>query len=686
MKVRCLGCMEEYEEGLSACPHCGYVNGTPAGEVHYISPGSVLAGRYMVGKVLGSGGFGITYIGYDSLLCKKVAIKEYFPVEFATRMLNQTKMAIYGGDKKEQFQVGMRKTLDEAKRLAQLGDVPGIAHVFDFFEENNTAYIVMEYLDGETLKSRLDRQGKMTVEEALPIILSVLDSLKAVHKHGIIHRDIAPDNIFLLKTGEVKLLDFGASRYATSGHSKSLTVLVKFGYAPVEQYQSNGNQGPWTDVYSLAATFYRMITGKKPEEATERRLKDTLKEPSKLGVSIKKSTENALMNALNVKIEDRTKSAEEFEKALLSSEVSKVKATADDRDAGRWPIWLKAVIFLAVIAVVAAGVMVAVNLRQIGPDQAASVELGENEARIPNLINMDQDQAREIVTEAGFEFAIGRSESSDLIREGRILGVEIDGKPVNAGRVEEKGKTLSVTISTGRGSAKIPDLIWMNQTAAVQALKELRLLSVNIVDDEETWAAEGVVTGVEPEIGETVPLDQIITLKVAKGEADASKEAGQVPNLTGMSQQEAYEALKGAGLYMEKVSMEYSDEIPAGSVIAQSQGEMETVVSVTVSLGKEQLLVENYQNMTIQDAQAELEAAGFVVELQEEASDTVEEGMVIRQSIAPGTMTDKGASIILTISTGAQQTQAPTQAPRTERAPAGGRGQSTPNDGVQSGG
>ena len=574
--IRCLGCMEEYEEGLSACPYCGYVNGTPTGEVHYIAPGSLLVGRYIVGKVLGSGGFGITYIGYDSLLCKKVAIKEYFPVEYATRMLNQTKMAIYGGDKKEQFQMGMKKTLEEAKRLAQLKDVPGIAHVFDFFEENNTAYIVMEYLDGETLKAKLDRDGKMTVEEALPIVLSVLSSLKAVHAHGIIHRDIAPDNIFLLKDGQVKLLDFGASRYATSGHSKSLTVLVKFGYAPVEQYQSNGNQGPWTDVYSLAATFYRMITGEKPDEATERRLKDTLKEPSKLGVSIPKSTENALMNALNVRIEDRTKSAEEFEQALLSSDVAKVKVKAASRDAGRWPLWLKIVIVLAIAAVVTAAVVVAVNLGRIGPDRSSSVELGEDQARIPNLINMDQDQARQIVEEAGFVFAVGRSESSDTIREGRILGVEIDGEAVHAGLVEEKGTTLSVTISTGRGSADIPDLLWMSQETAVQELKDLRLLSVNIVEDEDTWAAPGTVTGIEPAVGENVPFEEIITLSVAP-ERDEALIESVVPDLTGLSQEEAYETLKDAGLYMEKIALAYSDETAAGCIADQNPAAGEIV-------------------------------------------------------------------------------------------------------------
>lgn len=288
MKQLCFGCMQSYDTEFDVCPHCGYVQNTPPKEAYQIVPGTTLHERYLVGRVLGSGGFGITYIGYDLILAKKVAIKEYFPVQLATRMPAQTKVTVYTGEKQEQFTAGMKKALDEGKRLAEFRQVKGITQILDFFEENATAYIVMELLQGETLKSRLKRQEKMAVEEALPVVLAVSDALEQVHAKNIIHRDIAPDNIYLLEDGTVKLLDFGASRQVVASQSKSLTVILKMGYAPVEQYQSNGNQGPWTDVYGLAATFYRMITGKKPPEAQERRLEDTLKEPSKLGVQIEK--------------------------------------------------------------------------------------------------------------------------------------------------------------------------------------------------------------------------------------------------------------------------------------------------------------------------------------------------------------------------------------------------------------
>lgn len=696
MNRLCLGCMEEYDESFDVCPHCGYLNGTPPKEAYHITPGVVIAGRYTIGRVLGSGGFGITYMGYDNLLQQKVAIKEYLPTEFATRMPSQNQVTIYGGEQEEQFKAGMVKTLEEAQRLAKFQDEPGICHVYDFFEENNTAYIVMEFLDGETLKDKLKREGKMTVEESLPIIFSVLSALKVVHAEGIIHRDIAPDNIYLLKTGEVKLLDFGASRHATTTHSKSLTVIVKFGYAPVEQYQSNGRQGPWTDIYALAATFYKMITGVRPQEATERRVKDELKEPSKKGAVINKNTENALMNALNIKIEDRTQSAEEFEQALLASEVEKVKPTEDDRDMGGWPAWLKVSCVVAVVAVIAIAVAVAVNIRRLVPDSAGSVVLSENQVRVPNLINMDKASAQESVESAGLVFAIGKSESSETIREGRVLGQEIDGERVNAGKVVDKGTTLYVTISTGKGTADIPDILWMQQDLAVKSLEDLKILSVNVEEDSETWAAAGTVTGVDPAVGTNVEFERIITLKVAAANSSVDTSAAvQIPDLKTMTQEEAYEALKTAGLYMEKQAVEYSDTVAKGMIISQNPKEgaahQGDTVTVTVSAGKEQIEVDNYQNMTRQEAMDLIQSSGLTPDVQEQASDTVEEGKIISQGTEAGTKVDKGTVVTIYVSTGpVPQTTAPTRAPqRTQGQTAGAQTQpaaETPAPETQGGG
>ena len=166
--------------------------------------------------------------------------------------------------------------------LAKFQDEPNIVHIYDCFEANNTAYIVMEYLEGESVKELLAREGKISTDQALDIVLKVAAALKKVHKEGIIHRDIAPDNIYILKNGDVKVLDFGAARYATTKHSKSLSVIIKPGYAPEEQYRSRGDQGPWTDVYALAATFYKMVTGVTPEDAMERSVKDFLKKTDKI--------------------------------------------------------------------------------------------------------------------------------------------------------------------------------------------------------------------------------------------------------------------------------------------------------------------------------------------------------------------------------------------------------------------
>ena len=199
MSIRCLGCMELFGDEFEICPHCGYILGTKAEEAVHIEPGMLLYDRYIVGRVLGFGGFGVTYIGWDGKLEQKVAIKEYLPGEFSTRMPGQSRVTVFNGEKNEQFHNGLKKFVEEAKHLAKFQNENGIVKIFDSFEDNDTAYIIMEYLDGETLAQYIKREKKIEEDVAVAMITPIMESLQVVHEEGLLHRDIAPDNIFLTK-------------------------------------------------------------------------------------------------------------------------------------------------------------------------------------------------------------------------------------------------------------------------------------------------------------------------------------------------------------------------------------------------------------------------------------------------------------------------------------------------------
>ena len=219
-------------------------------EAHQLPAGTVLHGRFEIKRVIGEGGFGITYEGLDQVLNARVAIKEYYMTGFVNRNVAASLDVIPSvGEKAETFRKNREKFYSEAMVLAKFGEEDGIVRIQDYFQENETAYIVMEYLDGGSLKDRLNRDGTMNWEEALDLLMPGMVSLEHVHEAGIIHRDISPDNIMLTKSGKIRILDFGAARKTTDSDPKSLSVILKPGYAPEEQYRSKGVQGPWTDVY-----------------------------------------------------------------------------------------------------------------------------------------------------------------------------------------------------------------------------------------------------------------------------------------------------------------------------------------------------------------------------------------------------------------------------------------------------
>ena len=310
----CPSCMAKAESADGVCPVCGG-NMHIENQSHQLPVNSILNGRYLVGKVLGAGGFGITYIGYDLRLESKVAIKEYYPSGAASRSMSLTVVSTYAGEDSP-FEQGKRRFLKEAKTLSDFVGERNIVTLRDYFEENGTAYIVIEYLEGEDLTHYAKEHGRLSFDEALALLEPVMLALDKLHKAGLIHRDISLSNLMLLKDGSVKLLDFGSARVQNASGDNSMTIMLKHGYAPMEQYRTHGKQGTWTDVYAMSATIYKLITGKLPPTATDRVIEDTIELPSKLGVKITAAQEAALMRGLAVLAEDRTQTMEELVKTL----------------------------------------------------------------------------------------------------------------------------------------------------------------------------------------------------------------------------------------------------------------------------------------------------------------------------------------------------------------------------------
>ncbi len=281
------------------CPRCGCDNAAVSNEAHQLECGSILAGTYLIGKVLGQGGFGITYIGWDLNLDIKVAIKEYYPEGCVTRDAHtHISVLTYAGAKEAYFQKGKERFVNEARALAKFPGDSGVVGVRTFFYENGTAYIVMDFVEGETLKSYAQRRGgRLPAAEVLSLFQPIFRSLARVHDSGLLHRDISPDNLMLKTDGTLALLDFGAARQISAEGEHSNTINVKHGFAPEEQYRTRGEQGPWTDVYALCATIYRLTTGRTPPEALDRMADGTLlTPPNQLGADFTPAQEAAIIH------------------------------------------------------------------------------------------------------------------------------------------------------------------------------------------------------------------------------------------------------------------------------------------------------------------------------------------------------------------------------------------------------
>ena len=279
---RCMKCMHALAAGETFCSECGRPYGSVETEPFALKPGTILDGKYLVGEMLGQGGFGITYIGFDLLLEQKVAIKEYYPMSTGMVSRENSTTVVWSSAvmQKSGMEKGFDSFLKEARKMAKLGGIPGVVGVKSVFIQNETAYIVMDFIEGETLLKKLQREGPMDYGTCISLMTPIMQALAEVHKHGIIHRDISPDNIMVQNDGRLILLDLGAAKdldiQGKDGNMQSSQMVAKQGFSPVEQYGRDGKIGSWTDVYAMAATIYYCCTGVLPPSATDRTIDDTL--------------------------------------------------------------------------------------------------------------------------------------------------------------------------------------------------------------------------------------------------------------------------------------------------------------------------------------------------------------------------------------------------------------------------
>ncbi len=608
----CYHCMHPIEnEKLQICPLCRKSLQMEHTYAKFLAPGTVLQGKYIVGAPLGAGGFGNTYIGWNQFLLQRVAIKEFYPEQYSTRIQDGVTVSVASTSDQPRFRLGLQQFLEEARSIAALQDIKGVVKISNFFEENGTGYIVMEYLEGMDVKTILKKSGeKREYEWCRKVILTVLHTLRDIHKRGVLHRDISPDNIFVTKEGVIKLIDFGAARHATVSGQLRSEIILKAGYAPIEQYSREAAQGAYTDLYAVAALFYRMVTGQKPIPANERLgINDPLPAPSDMGIPIPEQAEMAMMVCLNVRPEYRLQSADEFMEALDGKyftpvyDIEWIMPPMEEERPERFyflsalPTAVKAVLCLLVIGLIggmAAG-GVALSKHMQARETGIESQLAEGMVRMEDYTGQSvydvipalQGMGVQNIAEPVYDY-----HSAD---EGTIVAQNIPASSEVS--LEE---TLVFTVSGGRDTFTMPDFASLKEHQVITYFTD-KNFDVTVQTDpysekwhteqgtNDKWDPKTKLVYIEQDFSNQVEKGSVIRQSVPAGQVYHSSEGVVItcsmgaeddyrvamPDLGGKTKKEVKNALKKAGLsgilkVQYKEGTEYSDSVAAGNVLKQS--------------------------------------------------------------------------------------------------------------------
>lgn len=648
-----------------------------------------LADRYEIVGKIGAGGMSDVYKAKDHILGRFVAIK-VLKQEFSEDVNFVTKFRT------------------EAQSAAGL-EHPNIVNIYDVGSENGLYYIVMEFIEGITLKTYIEKKGQLSFKEAVSIAIQVGRGIEAAHNKHIIHRDIKPQNIIISTEGKVKVTDFGIARVASTNTINS-DVMGSVHYASPEQAR-NGFVDGKSDIYSLGIVMYEMVTGRVPFDGEStvavaiQHLQEEMVVPSAYAPNLPISMEKIILKCTQKSADRRYESISDLlmdlKKALISpdedfvvmapvgqqektrvvkpEELETIKEQAgkvyyneaeeepaeeddeeeDDEEEGGFlnPKMEKAVTIMGIVAAVIIVLIVAYigislmdgfKFKDTDTDKENETTEEESEkVEMIDLTGMTYEEAKKALNDLGLGIKKGDSMSSDEYEEGVIVG-----QSEEEGEMVDKNTTITVNISSGAGEIEVPNVKNYKEETAESTLKEAGF-KVKTEYEYSSEVPEGNVISQTPDSGSKAKKNDTITIVVSRG-----IEQVQMINVMGKSQADAQNALSAIGILCN-VTSDYSDTVPEGQVISQSVAEGKwidkgTTITITVSLGKkiEQVQMVKVIGMTQTNAQNALSELGLTYSVSTEYSDTVPAGQVISQSISEGTLVDKGTKVTITISLG----------------------------------
>ena|GEM_PF-891554 len=634
----------------------------------YLPQGTILKEKYILNEVISSGGFGVTYCAQASDSGEQLAVKEYLPTEFATRRPGVDQVLVNNDARRQkQFHDGLSRFITEGRKIMNYGALEGVAQIVDCFEGNGTGYIVMKYVQGELLADMLSSAGFFAHGDAqavIEVLSPIFRSLEQLHKDGIAHLDISPENIIISNDGTAKLIDFSSYRHVTTTYTRSIMVLVKEGYSPEEIYRSGGDHGAHTDVYSLAAVLYKMLTDRDPIDALERARalesgkKDPLVSLKKLNGQVSSGVENAILNALNVRIEDRTPDVATFFAELNAPDTKRKKQTIKALDIGKWPSWAKVTSAAAVMLITTMSVLLALGI--FGREDI--FVMAEGMARVPSLVNTPLDDARGRIESAGLQYMVAERHFSDVIPLGFILAQDL-----SPGIIVEENTIIILTISGGQDMALMPFVLATEAEAAQEELEEAGF-SVRRIYEYSRFIFEGNVTRLsqniaglevhEIEAGQEFPIGGVVRMHISRGPDPESDDdhIATVPNVVGMQLAEAMILTQASNFAVQVLDRRYGQE-PEGTIVSQTPPAGSSTmtynpVNLVISLGVRMALMPDVVFAPAFDAEQRIRNAGFALTVESAFSDSVPSGNIISQSISG--IVEHGSAVTIVVSTGGQ--------------------------------